>query len=62
MFTNFTFGVDLPTVIVLVVFIAAFASVLAVALPFLRSDAFAARRRAVAQRRDQLAVAQREYF
>src|SRR3954468_12588881 len=62
MFANFTFGLDLPTVIVLVVFIAAFASVMAVALPFLKSDAFAARRRAVAERRDQLAVAQRENF
>jgi tight adherence protein C len=62
MFTNFTFGLDLPTVIVLVVFIAAFASVLAVALPFLRSDAFAARRRAVSERRDLLAVQQRENF
>ena len=62
MFANFSFGLDLPTVIILVVFIAAFASVLAVALPFLRSDAFAARRRAVAERRDQLAVAQRENF
>jgi tight adherence protein C len=62
MFTNFAFGFDLPTVIVMVVFVAAFASVLAVALPFMKSDAFAARRRAVAERRDQLAVQQRESF
>src|SRR5277367_753041 len=62
MFANFTFGLDLPTVIILVVFIAAFASVMAVALPFLKSDAFAARRRAVAERRDLLAVQQRENF
>jgi tight adherence protein C len=62
MFSNFAFGFDLPTVIVMVVFIAAFASVLAVALPLLRSDVYAARRRAVADRRDQLAVQQREGF
>jgi len=62
MFQNFAFGFDVPTIIVMVVFVAAFASVLAVALPFLRSDAFAARRRAVAERRDQLAVAQRDNY
>src|ERR1700749_384713 len=62
MFSNFKFGLDLPTVIVLVVFIAAFASVLAVALPFMKNDAFAARRRAVAERRDQLSVQQRENY
>jgi tight adherence protein C len=62
MFSNLGFGFDLPTVIILVVFVAAFASVLAVALPFLRSDTFAARRRAVAERRDQLAVQQRDNF
>jgi tight adherence protein C len=57
---DFAFGFDLPTVIVLVAFIAAFASVLAVALPFLQNDKFAARRRAVAFKRDELAVQQRE--
>ena len=62
MFENFAFGFDVPTIIVGVVFVAAFASVLAVALPFMKSDAFAARRRAVAERRDQLAVQQRENF
>ena len=62
MFSNFAFGFDLPTTIVLVVFIAAFASVMAVALPFLRSDSFAARRRAVAVRRDELQIQQREGF
>jgi tight adherence protein C len=62
MFANFTFGLDLPTVIVLVVFIAAFASVLAVSSLFIQNDKFAARRRAVAERRDQLAVQQRESY
>ncbi|HVZ01786.1 MAG TPA: type II secretion system F family protein [Dongiaceae bacterium] len=62
MFANFAFGFDLPTVIVLVVFVAAFASVLAVSSFFLQNDKFAARRRAVAERRDQLAVQQREGF
>jgi len=58
----FTFGLDLETVIVLVCFIAAFASVLAVALPFLQNDTFAARRRAVAFKRDELQIQQREGF
>ena len=62
MFANFKFGFDLPTVIVAVVFIAAAASVMAVSSLFVRNDAFAARRRAVAERRDQLAVQQREGF
>jgi tight adherence protein C len=62
MFENFAFGFDVPTIIVCVVFVAAFASVLAVALPFMKNDAFAARRRAVAERRDLLAVQQRENF
>ncbi|HVM86423.1 MAG TPA: type II secretion system F family protein [Candidatus Binatia bacterium] len=59
---NFAFGFDLATVIVFVAFIAAVASVLAVALPFLQNDKFAARRRAVAFKRDELAVQQREGF
>ena len=37
LFKDFTFGFDLPTVIVLVAFIAAFASVMAVATPFLQA-------------------------
>lgn len=59
---DFAFGFDLATVIVLVAFIAAFASVMAVALPFLQNDKFAARRRLVAYRRDELAIQQREGF
>jgi tight adherence protein C len=62
MFTNFQLGFDLPTVIITVAFIAAFASVMAIALPFVRNDQFAARRRAVADRREELAVSQREGF
>jgi tight adherence protein C len=62
MFTNFQFGFDLPTGIVITAFIAAFASVLAVALPFLQRSDFAARRRAVINKREELAVAQREGF
>ncbi|HEY4162794.1 MAG TPA: type II secretion system F family protein, partial [Dongiaceae bacterium] len=62
MFTNFEFGFDLPTGIVITAFIAAFASVLAVALPFLNRSDFAARRRAVVNKREELAVAQREGF
>jgi tight adherence protein C len=62
MFSNYQFGFDLPTVIIMVAFIAAFASVLAIALPFVRNDTFAARRRAVADRRDELQVSQREGF
>ena len=62
MFENFSFGFDLQTVIVGVCFIAAFASVMAVALPFLQNDAFAARRRAVAFKRDELQIQQREGY
>jgi len=61
-FKDFSFGFDLPTVIVLVCFIAAFASVMAVALPFLENDKFAARRRAVAFKRDELQIQQREGY
>jgi tight adherence protein C len=62
MFENFTFGFDLATVIVIVAFVAAFASVMAVALPFLNNDKFAARRRAVAFKRDDLQIQQREGY
>ncbi|MDQ7249898.1 type II secretion system F family protein [Dongia sedimenti] len=62
MFENFTFGFDLPTVIVLIAFIAAFASVMAVATLFMQNDKFAARRRAVAFKRDELQIQQRESF
>jgi tight adherence protein C len=59
---DFVFGFDLPTVIVLVAFIAAFASVMAVATPFLQNDTFAARRKAVAFKRDELQIQQREGY
>jgi tight adherence protein C len=62
MFDNWTFGFDLPTVIICVAFIAAFASVMAVATPFLQNDKFAARRKAVAFKRDELQIQQREGF
>ena len=62
LFENFEFGFDLPTVIVLVAFVAAFASVMAVATPFLQNDKFAARRKAVAFKRDELQIQQREGF
>jgi tight adherence protein C len=62
MFDNWEFGFDLPTVIILVAFIAAFASVMAVATPFLQNDKFVARRKAVAFKRDELQIQQREGF
>ena len=62
MFENFDFGFDLPTVIVLIAFVAAFASVMAVATLFMQNDKFAARRRAVAFKRDELQIQQRESF
>jgi tight adherence protein C len=61
-FDNWEFGFDLPTVIILVAFIAAFASVMAVATPFLENDKFAARRKSVAFKRDELQIQQREGF
>src|SRR5690242_21567275 len=62
LFENWEFGFDLPTVIICVAFIAAFASVMAVATPFLNNDKFAARRRAVAFKRDELQIQQREGY
>jgi tight adherence protein C len=62
MFDNFTFGFDLATVIVIVAFIAAFASVMAVASMFMQNDKFAARRKAVALKRDELQIQQREGY
>jgi len=62
LFENWEFGFDLPTVIICIAFIAAFASVMAVATPFLQNDKFAARRKAVAFKRDELQVQQREGF
>jgi len=62
LFENWEFGFDLPTVIICVAFVAAFASVMAVATPFLQNDKFAARRKAVAFKRDELQIQQREGF
>ena len=59
MLGSYDFGFDLKTVIILVAFIAAFASIMAVAVPFLQNDAFAARRKAVAFKRDELQIQQR---
>jgi tight adherence protein C len=62
LFENWEFAFDLPTVIICIAFVAAFASVLAVATPFLQNDKFAARRKAVAFKRDDLQIQQREGF
>ena len=62
MFSNIQFGFDLQTIIMVAAFIAAFASILAVALPFMQSDSFAARYKAVAARRQELSEANRENF
>jgi len=62
LFDNWEFGFDLPTVIICIAFVAAFASVMAVATPFLQNDKFAARRKAVAFKRDELQIQQREGF
>lgn len=56
------FGANLPTLIVVVAFMAAFASVLAVALPFVIRDSFADRLRSVAARRQELRAKQQEQF
>jgi len=55
-------GANLPTIIALVAFLAAFASILAVALPFVVRDSFANRLRAVAARREELRAKQQEQF
>lgn len=62
MFNNIEFGFDVGTIVMIAAFIAAFASVLAVALPFMQSDSFAARYKAVAARRQELSEANRENF
>jgi tight adherence protein C len=56
------FGFNLPTLIVLVAFMAAFASVLAVTLPLFVRDSFASRLRSVAVRRQELRAKQQEQF
>lgn len=56
------FGMNLPSVIILISFVAAFASVMAVALPFVVRDGFANRLKSVADRREELRVKQQEQF
>ncbi|TDQ78946.1 tight adherence protein C [Dongia mobilis] len=55
-------GFNLPSLIALVVFLAAFASVMAVTLPFVMRDSFANRLRSVAERRQELRAKQQEKF
>ncbi len=62
MFSNLEFGFDLQTIIMIAAFIAAFASILAVTLPFMQSDSFAARYKAVAARRQELSQVQQQNF
>ena len=62
MFGNLEFGFDIQTIVMIAVFIAAFASILVVTLPFMQSDSFAARYKAVAERRLELSLAQQENF
>lgn len=56
------FGFNLPTLIIGVAFMAAFASVLAVSLPFVMRDSFANRLRSVSERRQELRAKQQEQF
>lgn len=59
---EFEFGFNLPSMIILISFVAAFASVMAVALPFVTRDSFSDRLKAVADRRAELRVKQQEQF
>lgn len=56
------FGVNLPTMIVAIAFLAAFASVMAVTLPFVRSGSFTDRLKSVAVRREELRALKQEQF
>ncbi|WP_374383323.1 type II secretion system F family protein [Dongia sp.] len=55
-------GLNLPSLIIVISFVAAFASVLAVALPFITRDSFSNRLKAVAAKREELRVKQQEQF
>lgn len=55
-------GFNLPSLIVVVAFFAAFASVMAATLPFVMRDSFASRLRSVAERRQELRAKQQEKF
>jgi tight adherence protein C len=55
-------GLNLPSLIIVISFVAAFASVLAVALPFVMQNSFASRLKSVAAHREELRVKQQEQF
>ncbi len=55
-------GVNLPSLIIVISFVAAFASVMAVALPFITRDSFADRLKVVAAKREELRAKQQEQF
>ena len=55
-------GLNLPSLIIVISFVAAFASVLAVALPFVMKNSFASRLKSVAAHREELRVKQQEQF
>ncbi len=55
-------GLNLPSLIIMISFVAAFASVLAVALPFVSRGSFESRLKAVAAKREELRVRQQEQF
>ncbi len=59
---DISLGLNLPSLIILISFVAAFASVMAVALPFVMRDSFASRLKSVAARREELRVKQQEQF
>lgn len=55
-------GLNLPSVIIVISFVAAFASVLAVALPFISQGSFSDRLKSVAAKREELRARQQEQF
>ncbi|WP_374655084.1 type II secretion system F family protein [Dongia sp.] len=55
-------GLNLPSLIIVISFVAAFASVMAVALPFITRDSFNDRLKSVAVRREELRIRQQEQF
>jgi tight adherence protein C len=55
-------GINLPSLIIVISFVAAFASVLAVALPFISQGSFSDRLKNVAAKREELRIRQQEQF
>ncbi|MBI2254463.1 MAG: type II secretion system F family protein [Proteobacteria bacterium] len=55
-------GLNLPSLIIMISFVAAFASVLAVALPFISQGSFSDRLKSVAAKREELRIRQQEQF